>query len=95
MREIIVNALIHRDYIIYTDSAPIMIRMFTDRIEAENPGGLYGRMALDRLGEVSADTRNHFIANALEIMGETENRYRGIPTFINAMKEAELPPANI
>ena len=92
VREIIVNALIHRDYSIYTDSAPITIRMFTDRIEVENPGGLYGRMTLDRLGKVSADTRNPFIANALEIMGETENRYSGIPTVINAMKEAELPP---
>lgn len=92
MREIIVNALIHRDYSIYTDSAPITIRMFTDRIEVENPGGLYGRMTLDRLGKVSADTRNPFIANTLEIMGETENRYSGIPTVINAMKEAELPP---
>lgn len=91
VREIIVNALIHRDYSIYTDSAPITIRMFTDRIEVENPGGLYGRMTLDRLGKVSADTRNPFIANALEIMGETENRYSGIPTVINAMKEAELP----
>lgn len=92
VREIIVNALIHRDYSIYTDSAPITIRMFTDRIEVENPGGLYGRMTLDKLGKVSADTRNPFIANALEIMGETENRYSGIPTVINAMKEAELPP---
>ena len=32
-----------------------------------------------------------FIANALEILGETENRYSGIPTIINAMKEYGLP----
>lgn len=91
IREIILNALIHRDYSIHTDSTPITIIMYKDRIEIENPGGLYGRMTLDQLGKVSADTRNPFIANAMEIMDETENRYSGIPTIINAMKEAGLP----
>ena len=43
------------------------------------------------LGKMSADTRNPFIANALEILGETENRYSGIPTVISAMKEYGLP----
>ena len=91
IRELILNALIHRDYSIHTDSAPITIRMFSDRFEIENPGGLYGRMTLDRLGKVSADTRNPAIANAMEILGETENRYSGIPTIINAMEEYGLP----
>lgn len=91
IREIIINALVHRDYSIHTDSAPISIRMFSDRLEVENPGGLYGRMTLDQLGKISADTRNPFIANALEVLGETENRYSGIPTIINAMKEWGLP----
>ena len=91
IRELILNALIHRDYSIHTDTAPITIRMFSDRFEIENPGGLYGRMTLDRLGKVSADTRNPAIANAMEILGETENRYSGIPTIINAMEEHGLP----
>lgn len=91
LRELILNALIHRDYSIHTDSTPITIRMFSDRFEIENPGGLYGRMTLDRLGKVSADTRNPSIANAMEILGETENRYSGIPTIINVMEEHGLP----
>ncbi len=91
LREIILNALIHRDYSIHTDFTPISVRMFSDRIEIENPGGLYGRMTLDLLGKVSADTRNPFLASALEIMKETENRYSGIPTIVNSMKEADLP----
>lgn len=48
-------------------------------------------MTLDNLGFVSADTRNPYIAGALEIMGETENRYSGIPTIRSAMKNAGLP----
>ncbi len=91
VRELIINALVHRDYSIHTDSAPVTIRMYSDRMEIENPGGLYGRTTIDRLGKMSADTRNPFIANALEILGETENRYSGIPTVISAMKEYGLP----
>ncbi|MGN1318218.1 MAG: ATP-binding protein [Lachnospirales bacterium] len=91
IREIILNAIIHRDYSIHTDFTPITITMYNNRIEVENPGGLYGRMTIENLGKVSADTRNPFIANALEVMKETENRYSGIPTIINAMKEANLP----
>ena len=71
IRELILNALIHRDYSIHTDTTPIM--------------------TLDRLGKVSADTRNPKIAGAMEILGETENRYSGIPTIINAMEESGLP----
>lgn len=91
VRELIINALVHRDYSIHTDSAPVTIRMYSDRMEIENPGGLYGRTTIDRLGKMSADTRNPFIVNALEIMGETENRYSGIPTVISAMREYGLP----
>lgn len=91
VRELIINALVHRDYSIHTDSAPITIRMYSNRMEIENPGGLYGRMTVDQLCKVSADTRNPFLANALEILGETENRYSGIPTVISAMKEYGLP----
>lgn len=91
LREIIINALIHRDYSFHTENTPITIKMFSDRIEVENPGGLYGRMTLDMLGTVSADTRNPFIASAMEVLGETENRYSGIPTIRAEMERAALP----
>ena len=91
LREIVLNALIHRDYSIHTDLSPITIRIFTDRIEVENPGGLYGRMTLDELGKTIADTRNPFIAKAMEIIGETENRFSGIPIIRRLMSEYGLP----
>ncbi len=91
LRELIINSLVHRDYSIHTDSTPITITMYSNRIEIENPGGLYGRMTLDKLGKISADTRNPYIANALETMEITENRYSGIPTVINSMKNYNLP----
>lgn len=92
VREIILNALIHRDYSIHTDNSPIRVILFDDRLEVENPGGLYGRITIDDLGKMSADTRNPFIAGALEILIDTENRFSGIPTIYNEMKNAGLKP---
>ena len=92
VREIILNALIHRDYSIHTDQSPIRILMFTDRLEVENPGGLYGRMTINELGTAAADTRNPFIANGMEVLHNTENRFSGIPTIIHEMKAAGLQP---
>lgn len=90
IREIILNALIHRDYSIHTENEPIRLEMYPDRIEVTNPGGLYGRLTLDNLGKTKADVRNPFIAAALEIMNTTENRYSGIPTIYAEMKKAGL-----
>jgi ATP-dependent DNA helicase RecG len=91
IREIILNALIHRDYSIHTESSPIRIMFFYDRLEVENPGGLYGRLTLDELGKVGADTRNPATAAALEILIDTENRFSGIPTIRQEMRAAKLP----
>ncbi|MDD5603721.1 MAG: ATP-binding protein [Eubacteriales bacterium] len=90
VREIILNALIHRDYSVNTETSPIRIMMFKNRLEVENPGGLYGRITLDDLGKVGADTRNPFIASNLEIMIDTENRFSGIPTIRDEMQKAGL-----
>jgi ATP-dependent DNA helicase RecG len=92
IREIILNALIHRDYSINTERTPVRILFFSDRLEVENPGGLYGRLTIDELGKIGADTRNPNIAAALEILINTENRYSGIPTIRYEMEAAELPP---
>ena len=91
IREIILNALIHRDYSVHTDRSPVRLVMYEDRLELENPGGLYGRITIDDLGKVSADTRNPYLAGALEIMIDTENRFSGIPTVRAELKKAGMP----
>ncbi|MBP3360518.1 MAG: putative DNA binding domain-containing protein [Clostridia bacterium] len=92
VREIILNALIHRDYSVHTEDYPIRIIMYKNRIEVENPGGLYGRLTINDLGKGPADTRNPFLAGNLEIMIDTENRFSGIPTIFQEMKNAGLKP---
>ncbi|NDL67890.1 ATP-binding protein [Anaerotalea alkaliphila] len=91
VREIILNALIHRDYSVHTERSPIRLIMYEDRLELENPGGLYGRITIDDLGKAAADTRNPYLAGALEIMIDTENRFSGIPTVIAELNKANMP----
>lgn len=92
LRKIILNAIIHRDYSIYTENDPIRIEIYDDRIEVSNPGGLYGRLSIDDLGSSRSDIRNPYIASILEILEITENRYSGIPTIYNEMKKMNLLP---
>jgi ATP-dependent DNA helicase RecG len=91
VRELILNALIHRDYSIHTQGMPIQLQIFDDRLTVTNPGGLYGRLSVDQLGKLQPDTRNPVIANAMEILGLTENRYSGIPTVRRLAAEYGLP----
>ena len=90
VREAVLNALVHRDYSIHTEGMPIQLTMYEDRIEITNPGGLYGRIKVDQLGKVQPDTRNPVLANAMETMGLTENRYSGIPTIRKELEKAGL-----
>lgn len=91
VRELILNALVHRDYSIHTEGMPIQVTMYTDRLEISNPGGLYGRIRVDQLGKVQPDTRNPVLVTAMEMLGKTENRYSGIPRVYHAMAEMGLP----
>lgn len=91
VREAILNALVHRDYSIHTENIPISIEMYRDRMEITNSGGLYGKLGIDDLGKVHPETRNATLANILEILHITENRYSGIPTIYKEFENAGLP----
>ena len=93
VRELVLNALIHRDYSIHTEGSPVRVVLYADRIEVESPGGLYGRVTVEDLGHVPADTRNPFLTGAMEVLGVTENRFSGIPTVMAELEGAGLPPA--
>ena len=91
VREAILNALVHRDYSIHSENVPIRIEMYRDRMEITNSGGLYGRISIDALGKVHPETRNASLANILELLKITENRYSGIPTIQSEFLNAGLP----
>ncbi len=91
VREAVLNALVHRDYSFHTEGMPIQVTIYTNRLEITNPGGLYGRLTVDQLGQVQPDTRNPALVTAMETLGQTENRYSGIPTIRTAMRKHGLP----
>jgi len=92
VREAVLNALVHRDYSVHSQNLPVRIEMYRDRMEIINTGGLYGKITIDSLGKVHPDTRNAALANILELLGVTENRYSGIPTIRNECAAIGNPP---
>lgn len=65
LRELMMNAIMHRDY---QSNAPIYFYEFVDRIEIINSGGLYGDARPDNFPNVS-DYRNPVIAEAMKTLG--------------------------
>lgn len=88
IRELVANAIIHRDYKIietYTQ-----IRIFNDRIEIANPGSLPPGVTIDNLKEAQF-SRNSMIAARLKDMKYLEEYGRGIDIVIRKMSEWQLP----
>ena len=65
--------------------------MYRDRLEIINSGGLYGNISINELGQIRPDTRNPALANILEVLHYTENRYSGIPTIMNEFASNNFP----
>ena len=91
LREIILNALIHRDYSLYTEGTPVQLDFFSDRVEVHSPGCLYGRAPIEQLGHSRPDLRNPALAVMAETLTDSENRYSGIPTIRREMEAYGLP----
>lgn len=73
-RELLMNALMHRDY---ETNAPVQFYEYDDRIEVQNPGGLYGKVTPKNFPNVS-DYRNPFIAEAMKVLGYVNRFSRGV-----------------
>jgi ATP-dependent DNA helicase RecG len=91
VREAVLNALLHRDYSVYTENSPVSIEMYRDRMVIRNKGDLYGAGSLSQLGKDRLEARNPAMADMLEDLGLTENRYSGIPTIYREFANAGLP----
>ena len=79
--ELLVNALLHRNYLL---SAPIRLLLFDDRIEIVSPGALPNHLTVERIRRGNSSIRNavlvSFAANGLL-------PYRGIGTGIRRALE--------
>ena len=90
IREIIGNAVIHRDYA-RTDSYTT-VEIFSDRIEVTNPGGLIGDITLDRLLDHPPRARNEVLAELMKLLNYYEERGSGIDKTVSAMELFGMPP---
>ncbi len=91
VREIVLNALIHRDYSKYTRNKPIEIHIYPDHLVIESPGTLFGGVSVEEIGSGAVDIRNPHLASAVEILMNSENRFSGIPITTYTCKEQGLP----
>ncbi len=88
LREVVANAIIHRDYSIRGTS--IMVEIHEDRVIIKNPGGFPIGMSQDKLGVLSV-RRNELIADIFARMHRVERIGSGFKRIRESMEAAGLP----
>ena len=89
VRELLMNAVMHRDY---ESNAAIRLYWFSDRIEIQNAGGLYGAVTPATFPDQN-DYRNPKIAEAMKTLGYVNTFGRGIARAQRLLRENGSPPA--
>lgn len=89
VRELLMNAVMHRDY---ESNAPIRFYWFQDHVEIQNPGGLYGAVTPETFPNQN-DYRNPKLAEAMKTLGYVNTFGRGIARAQRALAENGNPPA--
>lgn len=89
LREMLINALIHRDY--FYDSTHIYMHIYDSCLEVDNPGGLIKGMSLDELGN-RAVRRNRMLADLMQRTGYIENAGTGIARIREFLSSNNNPP---
>ena len=88
IRELIVNAIVHRSYI---DHSSIQIAIYDDRLEITSPGRLPMGQTIERMKQGYSKIRNEALAAAFEYMGYIEHWGSGILRVMQQVRDAGLP----
>jgi ATP-dependent DNA helicase RecG len=89
LRELLMNAIMHRTY---ESNSPIRFYWFSDRVEIQNPGGLYGEATPENF-PMQNTYRNPIIAEAMKVLGYVNKYGRGVLRAQEALAENGNPPA--
>jgi ATP-dependent DNA helicase RecG len=89
IRELLVNAVAHRDYNMQGDI--IHLNLFADRIEVHSPGSLPGPVNLENLLQARF-SRNAVTVQVLADMGFVERLGYGLDRVVTVMKREGLAP---
>ncbi len=87
VRELLVNAVAHRDYNIQGDN--IHLNIFSDRLEVSSPGGLPGPVNLKNLLEARF-SRNAVLVQVLSDMGYVERLGYGLDRVVAVLKQSNM-----
>ena len=94
IREAVVNALMHRDYSPQARGTQVQVEVYPDRLTVTSPGGLFGNVRLETLGQSgTSSSRNARLAALLQEAGDpltgrpvAENRGSGISMMISRVR---------
>jgi ATP-dependent DNA helicase RecG len=89
VRELLMNAVLHRSY---EAASPVHFYQFSDRIEIQNPGPLYGVARPENFPHQTA-YRNPVIAEAMKTIGAVNRYGRGVERAQIALEKNGSPPA--
>lgn len=90
LREVITNALVHRDYTL--QGGQIRLLLFADRLEVRSPGKLPNTLTLEMIKTGASYARNPVLMKFVENYGYVEHLGLGIPAkIIRPMLDAGYP----
>ena len=89
VRELLVNAVAHRDYNVQGDN--IHLHIFSDRLEIQSPGKLPGPVTLENLLEARF-SRNAVIAQVLSDLGFVERLGYGLDRVVAVLRQQGMRP---
>ena len=89
VRELLLNAIMHRSY---ESNAPVRFNWYDDRVEIQNPGGLYGAAAPENFPR-QTDYRNPVLSEALATLGYVNAFGRGVLRAQEALRRNGNPEA--
>lgn len=102
VQELVVNALLHRDYSSQACGAQVQVELYADRLVIKNPGGLYGGVSVDMLGSDDSvmALRNRALAGLLADLPLPhsgrgtlcESRGSGLPHVMESLRQAGMSP---
>ena len=94
IRELIVNAILHRSYV-GASSSSVSIAIYDDRLEITSPGGLPRGMTIKKMCEGHSECRNEVVAAVFQYMFFIENWGTGLLRVKSDLVTAGLPPLEI
>ncbi|NGZ07336.1 MAG: transcriptional regulator [Magnetococcales bacterium] len=88
VRELLLNAIMHRDY---QSNTPVRFYWFSDRIEIQSPGGLYGEVTPQTLTQINS-YRNPVVAECMKSLGYVNRFGYGIQRAQKLLQDNGNPP---